>query len=411
MTSELIDTKDLADPLSGLRKSFLMPKDIIYLNGNSLGPLQVNVQQRMKEVVSIEWGEDLISSWNKHNWIDLPIRVGEKIAPIVGAARGQVVCCDSISINLFKLLASALRLRPERPKILSQEDNFPTDLYVAQGLEQLLGKSRCTLELRSAENLIEAMTSEVAVLMLSHVNFRDGKVHDIAALTKRAHKEGILVIWDLAHSAGVLRLDLDGWDVDFAVGCGYKFLNGGPGAPSFIYVNRSLQGQFEQPLQGWMGHESPFEFVPEFSPADGVQHFISGTPQILSLVALDSALDIFRGLEVGSLEQKSAALIECFLELFFEKHDLKDFKLISPRDSARRGAQLSFSHPNAYAICRAWSEEGVIADFRAPNILRMGFSPMILSFEDVELALTKLAELVRQGKFLDKRFEEKQRVT
>ena len=411
MSTGFTNTQNGDDSLSSFRKSFLIPKDRIYLNGNSLGPLQTKVQKRLKEVVSVEWGEDLITSWNKHGWMDLPNRVGEKVAPIIGAGSGQVICCDSISINLFKLLASALQLRPGRTKILSQIDNFPTDLYVAQGLERILGKSRCALELSSAKDLTAAMDDSVAVLMLSHVNFRDGSIHDIANLTRTAHENGILVIWDLAHSAGVLRVALDDWDVDFAVGCGYKFLNGGPGAPSFLYVNRRLQGQFSQPLQGWMGHRTPFEFDPVFSPAEGMRQFISGTPQILSLVALDSALEIFQDLDMGLLQEKAAALAEHFLKLVSEESELKEFQLASPRDSSKRGAQLSFSHPNAYAISRAWSEEGVIADFRAPNLLRVGFSPMVLSFTEIELAVKKLVTVIQRRIFLDQKFEEKQSVT
>jgi kynureninase len=411
VSTGVTNTQNGDDSLSSFRKFFFIPKDKIYLNGNSLGPLQTKVQKRFKEVVSVEWGEDLITSWNKHGWMDLPNRVGEKVAPIIGAGSGQVICCDSISINLFKLLASALQLRPGRTKILSQIDNFPTDLYVAQGLERLLGKSRCTLQLNSSKDLIAKMNDTVAVLMLSHVNFRDGSIHDAADLTKKAHENGILVIWDLAHSAGVLSLALDDWDVDFAVGCGYKFLNGGPGAPAFLYVNRRLQGQFQQPLQGWMGHRAPFEFDPVFSPAEGMRQFISGTPQILSLVALDSALEIFQDLEMGLLQEKAAALAEHFLKLVSEESELKEFQLASPRDSSKRGAQLSFSHANAYAISRAWSEEGVIADFRAPNLLRVGFSPMILSFTEIELAVKKLVTVIQNRTFLDKKFEEKQSVT
>ena len=411
MSKGFINTQNGHDLLSSLSESFSMPKDQIYLNGNSLGPLQTKVQQRLKEVVSVEWGEDLITSWNKHDWIDLPTRVGEKIAPIIGAASGQVICCDSISINLFKLLVSALQLRPGRTRILSQRDNFPTDLYVAQGLEQLLGKSRCTLELKSTKDLTAAMNDTVAVLMLSHVNFRDGSINDAADLTHKAHKNGILVIWDLAHSAGVLSLAMDDWEVDFAVGCGYKFLNGGPGAPSFLYVNRRLQGQFSQPLQGWMGHQKPFEFDPAYLPSEGMRQFLSGTPQILSLIALDSALEIFKDLDLGLLQEKAAALAECFLNLVSEKPALDEFQLESPRDSSKRGAQLSFSHPNAYAVSRAWSEEGVIADFRAPNLLRVGFSPMVLSFRDIELSVKKLVKVIQSRSFLDQKFQEKQSVT
>ena len=399
------------DALLKLRASFLIPKEIIYLNGNSLGPLQSKVRERLDEVVSLEWGEDLIMGWNKHNWFDLPMRVGEKIAPIIGAARGQVVSCDSISINLFKLLASALELRPDRTQILTQIDNFPTDLYVAQGMEQLLGKSRCELVLKPAKDIVSAMNAKVAVLMLSHVNFRDGAVHDMATITEKAHQAGILVIWDLAHSAGVLQLELDEWGVDFAVGCGYKFLNGGPGAPSYVYVNRSLHGEFSQPLKGWMGHEKPFEFDPSFLPAEGVRQFISGTPQILSLVALESALDIFCGVEIALLQERTVALAEHFLELISKAPGLKDFQLESPTESLKRGAQLAFSHPEAYAICRAWAEEGVIADFRAPNLLRIGFSPMILSFEEIDLAVEKLVGVIIEERFLNQKFQERLRVT
>ncbi len=399
------------DSLSNLRDSFSIPKNVIYLNGNSLGPLQFRVKQRLEEVVDLEWGEDLITSWNKHGWMDLPEKVGEKIAPIIGASSEQVVCCDSISINLFKLLASAMQLRPNRTKILSQVDNFPTDLYVAEGLERMLGKSRCTLELCPSEDLAAAMTGEVSVLMLSHVSFRDGSILDVADLTRSAHENGILVIWDLAHSAGVLSIALDDWDVDFAVGCGYKFLNGGPGAPSFLYVNKRLHGQFIQPLQGWMGHETPFQFDQEFVPAAGIRQFVVGTPQILSLVALDSALEIFQDLDIVSLQEKASALSGYFLELVLKESDLDEFQLVSPTDPLKRGAQLSFSHPSAYAISRAWIEEGVIADFRAPNILRVGFSPMILSIKDIDLAVKKLIAVMQSRSFLEEKFQEKQNVT
>ena len=310
MTEDLAINRDEWDLPSNLRESFSMPENIIYLNGNSLGPMQFRVKQRLQEVVDIEWGEDLITSWNKHGWIDLPDRVGEKIAPIIGASSGQVVCCDSISINLFKLLASAIQLRPNRTK-----------------------------------------------------------------------------------------------------GCGYKYLNGGPGAPSFLYVNRRLHGQFIQPLQGWMGHEKPFQFEQEFVPSAGIRQFVSGTPQILSLAALDSALEVFQNLHISSLQKKASALSEHFLELILKEPDLDEFQLISPTDLLKRGAQLSFSHPSAYAISRAWIEEGVIADFRAPNILRVGFSPMILSFTDIALAVKKLIAVIQSRSFLEEKFQEKQNVT
>ena len=411
MTEDLAINRGEWDSLSHLRESFSMPENVIYLNGNSLGPLQFRVKQRLKEMVDIEWGEDLVTSWNEHGWMDLPDKVGEMIAPIIGASSGQIVCCDSISINLFKLIVSAMQLRPNRTKILSQVDNFPSDLYVAKGLERMLGKSRCALELCPSKDLIDAMNGEVSILMLSHVNFRDGAILDVADLTRRAHENGILVIWDLAHSAGVLSIALDDWDVDFAVGCGYKYLNGGPGAPSFLYVNRRLHGQFIQPLQGWMGHEKPFQFEQEFVPAAGIRQFVAGTPQILSLVALESALEIFQDLDIASLQAKALALSEYFLELVFKESELDEFQSVSPTDHSKRGAQLSFSHPSAYAISRAWIEEGVIADFRAPNILRVGFSPMILSVKDIDLAVKKLTAIIQSKSFLEEKFQEKQNVT
>ena len=411
MSTKQINTLDANDKLSGKRELFNLPDGVIYLNGNSLGPLPCNVQQRLDAVISGQWGKDLIGSWNKHGWIDLPLRVGEKIAPMLGAASGQVLCCDSISLNLFKLLASCLQLRPERKLVLSQKDNFPTDLYVAQGLQQLLGTSSCRLQMVAAEQLADALSDEVAVLMLSHVNFRDGAVQDIAALTQIAHERDVLVIWDLAHSAGILPLSLDEWNVDFAVGCGYKFLNGGPGAPSFVYMNSRHHDQFTQPLQGWMGHKTPFEFDPSFTPAEGIGQFMTGTPPILSLAALDAALDVFADVDVKQLREKSMALAEYFLKLVERQPALRDLQLTSPKEATRRGGQLSFAHSEAYAICRAWEDVGVIADFRSPDLLRIGFSPLILCFEEIERSVQMLFEVMHNKAFSEARFHQRLKVT
>lgn len=411
MNFQQIKDKDSDDRLAHKRDEFHLPSGRIYLNGNSLGPLPRSAKQRARELIERQWGEDLVASWNTHGWIDLPFTAGEKIAALVGAGPEQVLCCDSISINLFKLLAVCLQLQSGRRVVLSQQDNFPTDLYAAHGLQQLLGENRCELKAVGADQLQQCLTEEVAVLFLTHVNFRSGKLHDMRALTRQAQAQGILVVWDLAHSAGVLPLALDAWGVDFAVGCGYKFLNGGPGAPAFIYANRKHHDQFEQPLQGWMGHASPFEFDPGWEPAGGIAQFLTGTPTILSLATLDAALDVFDDIAISDVRAKSTELSSLFLALVESHDELKDLVPESPRDSAQRGSQLAFSHPQAYAICRALSAEGVIADFRSPDLLRVGFSPLILTYEDIWRSVEILAKVVGKGSYKAGEFNRRLKVT
>ena len=411
MNFQQIKDKDSDDRLAHKRDEFHLPSGRIYLNGNSLGPLPRSAKQRARELIERQWGEDLVASWNTHGWIDLPFTAGEKIAALVGAGPEQVLCCDSISINLFKLLAVCLQLQSGRRVVLSQQDNFPTDLYAAHGLQQLLGENRCELKAVGADQLQQCLTEEVAVLFLTHVNFRSGKLHDMQALTRQAQAQGILVVWDLAHSAGVLPLALDAWGVAFAVGCGYKFLNGGPGAPAFIYANRKHHDQFEQPLQGWMGHASPFEFDPGWEPAGGIAQFLTGTPTILSLATLDAALDVFDDIAISDVRAKSTELSSLFLALVESHDELKDLVPESPRDSAQRGSQLAFSHPQAYAICRALSAEGVIADFRSPDLLRVGFSPLILTYEDIWRSVEILAKVVGKGSYKAGEFNRRLKVT
>ena len=411
MNFQQIKDKDSDDRLAHKRDEFHLPSGRIYLNGNSLGPLPRSAKQRARKLIERQWGEDLVASWNTHGWIDLPFTAGEKIAALVGAGPEQVLCCDSISINLFKLLAVCLQLQSGRRVVLSQQDNFPTDLYAAHGLQQLLGENRCELKAVGADQLQQCLTEEVAVLFLTHVNFRSGKLHDMQALTRQAQAQGILVVWDLAHSAGVLPLALDAWGVDFAVGCGYKFLNGGPGAPAFIYANRKHHDQFEQPLQGWMGHASPFEFDPGWEPAGGIAQFLTGTPTILSLATLDAALDVFDDIAISDVRAKSTELSSLFLALVESHDELKDLVPESPRDSAQRGSQLAFSHPQAYAICRALSAEGVIADFRSPDLLRVGFSPLILTYEDIWRSVEILAKVVGKGSYKAGEFNRRLKVT
>jgi kynureninase len=411
MNIDEIIALDKADPLAKKRLEFDLPVDTLYLDGNSLGALPKSVKSRVAEVVSQQWGNDLIKSWNKHNWIDLPIQVGEKIAPLIGAAKGQVICCDSISVNLFKLLCSALTLSSDRSVVLSTKDNFPTDLYMVQGLSDLLGPDLCQLQLVEEQLIQQSMTESVAVLLLTQVNFRTGKLLDMAKLTQLAHDKGILVIWDLAHSAGALPVELDKCQVDFAVGCGYKYLNAGPGSPAFLYVAKHHQTAVKQPLSGWMGHANPFAFEPEYQAADSINQFQCGTPSVLAMSALDAALDVWQDVNMQQIRNKSIALADLFLGLIHMHECLHDLILCSPNTAKQRGSQLAFSHNDAFAICQALIEKGVIADFRAPNILRFGFTPLYTSFEDVWQAVTTLASIVETELYKADRFNISLKVT
>lgn len=402
---------DANDSLATYRDEFSLSTDTIYLDGNSLGPLPTRAQQRVSEVVAQQWGKDLIQSWNKHAWIDLPLSVGEKIAPLIGAAKGQLICCDSISVNLFKMLACALQLNSGRRLIVSQQDNFPTDLYIAQGLQSLLGKSRCELKQVRAEQLIESLNEDVAVLMLTHVNFRTGEMHDMQTLTQCAHEKGILVVWDLAHSAGAVPVELDDCQVDFAVGCGYKYLNGGPGAPAFIYVAKRHQDKLQQPLTGWMGHQSPFDFNSHYEAGSGIQQFLAGTPGILSMAALDAALDVFDNIPIKQIHEKSMALSELFCQLIKQAPELENLSNLSPIDPSERGSQIALSHPQAFAISQALIDHKIIVDYRAPNIIRFGFAPLYTRFRDVEKTVEVLCKIVRSQQYLDSRYQTKNKVT
>lgn len=406
-----IRTLDQSDPLAAKRDEFVLPSNTIYLNGNSLGPLTRGAQRRGHEVIEQQWGKDLIASWNQHAWIDLPFTSAQKIAPLLGADASQLVCCDSVSINLLKLLSTCLQLQRPRTIILSQEDNFPTDLYVAQGLQSMLGPGLCQLKTVAADELIGALDENIAVLFLTEVNFRNGDRHDIQQLTALAQNKGILVIWDLSHSTGVLPLHLDDWAVDFAVGCGYKYLNGGPGAPAFIYANKRHHERIEQPIQGWMGHKDPFAFDPSYKKGLGVTQFLTGTPAIVSLAILDSALDVFSDIEITTIYGKATALSELFLGLIKDADVLQELKLESSADPSLRGAQLAFSHSDAYGICRALNEAGVVVDFRSPDIIRFGFSPLFLRFEDIWLATQMLMKTLEDKTYLAEKYSRKLKVT
>ncbi|MCW5729450.1 MAG: kynureninase [Alphaproteobacteria bacterium] len=410
MDRETCRRMDAADPLRRFRDAFRLPEGVIYLDGNSLGPLMPAVERRLGQVIAGEWGRGLIRSWNDAGWIGLPARAAARIARLIGAAPDEVAVADSTSINLFKLLAGALALRPARRIILSERGNFPTDLYVAEGLAGLLGRGH-ELRLAEAGALMAALDEDVAVLLLTEVDFRTGRRHDMRALTRAAHDRGALVLWDLAHSAGALPVDLAAADADMAVGCGYKYLNGGPGAPAFLYVRRDLQEQMATPLAGWMGHAAPFDFVPGYRPARGIQRFLCGTPPILSLVALDAALEIWDEVDLAALRAKSLSLCELFIALVEARCGGHGLHLVSPREPERRGSQVSFAHAEGFAIVQALIARGAIGDFRSPDIMRFGFAPLYLRHEDVYDAVEMLAEVLNGREYEDPRHRVRGSVT
>ncbi len=384
---------DAADPLAPAREQFALPDGVIYLDGNSLGALPRATPKRLAETALNEWGRDLIRSWNAHGWIDLPRRVGDKIARVIGAAPGEVVVADSTSVNLFKVLAAALNLNPGRRVILSERDNFPTDLYMAQGLSRLLG-GRHELRLADGDAVAGAIGEDTAVVMLTHVNYKSGAMHDMATITRAAHAGGALMLWDLAHSAGAVPVDLNGSGADFAVGCGYKYLNGGPGAPAFVWVHRKHQDCFVQPLSGWLGHASPFAFETDYRPAAGVARYVCGTPPVLSMIALECGVDMFQDLDLAALRRKSMALTDMFIRLVEQECAGLDLSLLSPRAAERRGSQVSLRHAEGYPIMQALIARGVIGDFRAPDILRFGFAPLYVRFADLWDAVAALRDIL-----------------
>ncbi|WP_019998066.1 kynureninase [Aureimonas ureilytica] len=402
---------DRADPLRTARPLFHLPDSLIYLDGNSLGCLTYATRERLRAVIDEEWGEGLISSWNEAGWVDLPARVGARIAKLVGAEEGALVACDSTSVNLFKVLAAALALRPGRRVIVSERSNFPTDLYMAEGLAALLGQGHELRLADSAEEIPALVDGDTAVLMLTQVNYRTGALHDMAALSKLAEDRGALALWDLAHSAGALPVDLAGDGADFAIGCGYKYLNGGPGAPAFLYVAPRHQDAARQPLSGWFGHAAPFAFETGYTPARGVSRFLTGTPAILGLSSLDAALGAFEGIEMAALRAKSMALTDFFVEAVETLCEGHGLTLASPREASRRGSQISFYHAKAYGLCQALIAAGVVGDFRAPDILRFGFAPLYNSFADAIGAAEIMAALLASGRHEDEAFQRRNTVT
>lgn len=397
---------DAADPLAAYRERFTLPEGVIYLDGNSLGALPKATPARLQAVIEGEWGEGLIRSWNSAGWFDMAARIGGKIAPLIGARPNEVIACDSTSVNLFKLIAAALAMRPGRKIVLSEPGNFPTDLYMIAGLEaQGLAERR----LAERDKLTPALDGDVALLMLTHAHYKTGALHDMAALTRAAHEAGALVLWDLSHSTGALPVDLNAVGADFAVGCGYKYLCGGPGAPAFAFVAERHQAALQQPLTGWFGHAAPFAFSDDYAGAAGIERLQCGTPPVLGLAALEVGVDLIAEIGVDRLYGKSQALSEFFLESLMA-HDVA-LELVSPPRASDRGSQLSFRHPEAYAICQALIARGVIGDFRAPDVLRLGFAPAYLSFADMAAAARHLAEVLASEEWQREEFNQRAAVT
>lgn len=390
---------DARDPLAPLRAQFDLPEGVIYLDGNSLGARPRAALARAQEVVAREWGQGLIRSWNTAGWFEMPKRLGDRIAPLLGARAGEVAVTDTTSLNLFKALAAALHMRAhgtsaDRRVIVTERSNFPTDIYMAQGLAGWLERGHEVRLVDSVDELPAAIGADCAVVMLTHVNYRTGYQHDMAALTRHAHENGALAVWDLAHSAGAVPLDLHGAGADFAVGCTYKYLNGGPGAPAFIWVPQRHQARFSHPLSGWWSHAAPFAMAPDFAPVDGIGRALCGTQPVLSLAMVECGLEVFEQTSMEAIRAKSLALTDLFIELVESRCGGHPLGLVTPREHARRGSQASFTHPHGYAVMQALIARGVIGDYREPEIMRFGFTPLYTSFADVWDAVEVLKDIL-----------------
>lgn len=410
MTKPDIAALDAADPLAGFRERFDIPDGLIYLDGNSLGCLPHATKARVADVVTREWGEDLIRSWNKNDWINAPRRIGAKVAGLIGAHSDEVVVGDTTSINVFKCLSAAMQLNAGRSVLLSETGNFPTDAYMMEGLAAI-APDRIKSRLIPTDEILAALDNSIAVLLLTHTNYRSGRRHDMAAITAAAHDKGIPVIWDLSHSCGAMPVDLNACNADFAVGCGYKYLNGGPGAPAFTFVARRHQEKVFPALSGWLGHKSPFAFTDDYQPAPGIDRFQCGTPGILGCAALEVGVDLICEADMEEIRRKSSALGDLFIELVEQQCGTYGFRPACPALAAERGSQVSFHHPEGYAIMQALIDRGVIGDFRAPDILRFGFAPLYNSYGDVRRAVEILSDIMATESWNQDRFKQRAAVT
>lgn len=382
---------DAADPLARFRDAFVLPPGIIYLDGNSLGPLPRAAAERTEQAVRQEWGQGLITSWNAAGWIEAPQRLGRKVAQLIGAKTSEVVVADSTSVNLFKLAAGALSLRPGRRTLIVESGNFPTDVYVLEGACAMAG---ATLKVLPPGDVTDAVDDDTAAVILTHVNYKTARRWDMAAVTAAVQAKGALMLWDLCHTAGALACDLNGVGADLAVGCSYKYLNGGPGAPAFLFVAERHQQAIRSPLSGWMGHAAPFAFEERYRPSGDIRGLLCGTPPILGLSALEAGLDLQLQADPGAVEAKGLSLCQLFIELVESRCAGHGLKLTGPREMSQRGLHVSFAHPDGYAIVQALIARGVIGDFRDPDIARFGFSPLYLSHADVWDAVEILREVL-----------------
>ncbi|MHA4978554.1 kynureninase [Pseudomonas extremorientalis] len=406
---------DEQDPLAPLRRQFALPEGVIYLDGNSLGARPVTALARAQAVIAEEWGNGLIRSWNSAGWADLPQRLGNRLAPLIGAGDGEVVITDTTSINLFKVLSAALTVQrqrqPHRKVIVSEASNFPTDLYIAEGLAELLQQGYALRLVNSPDELPQAIDQDVAVVMLTHVNYKTGYMYDMQALTALSHECGALSIWDLAHSAGAVPIDLHQAGADYAIGCTYKYLNGGPGSQAFVWVNPALVDVVRQPLSGWFGHTRQFAMESNYAPSAGIARYLCGTQPITSLAMVECGLEIFAQTDMASLRSKSLALTDLFITLVEARCAAHELVLITPREHARRGSHVSFEHPEGYAVIQALIARGVIGDYREPRIMRFGFTPLYTSFTEVFDAVEILGEILDNRTWDQPQFKVRNSVT
>lgn len=399
---------DAADSLRPFRERFVLPDGLIYLDGNSLGALPKATVARQRDIVEEQWGEELIRSWNSRGWIEAPQRIGARIAGLIGAQPHEVIVADSVTVNLFKLIVAAAALSPDRPVLLSEAGNFHTDLHVASGAAEL---AKLRLDIAPRDEIESRIGADTNLLLLTHVHFKAGFRFDMAEVTARAKAAGARTLWDLSHSAGAVPLHLNRDGAELAVGCGYKYLNGGPGAPAFLYVAEHLQERLVSPLRGWMGHAAPFAFTDDYVPAPGIARFLAGTPPILSLAALESGIATFDGVAMDTVWAKSVALFDAFLALVEQRCAGHDLDCISPREPERRGSHISFRHPHAFELCQALIADGVIGDFRAPDVIRFGLTPLYLGYEDLWEAVERLRTILETGRWREPRFAVRGKVT